>query len=67
MLSIAAKVFKIGDSVPEGGAYLCVPCGFIQNFKAGEFFTPCVACLAGTADGPEGYQDEESEFWQFIG
>lgn len=67
MAVITEQLFKIGDIVPESGAYVCVPCGFIQNFSAGERFTACLACLAGTSDGPEGYKDDEAEFWQFAG
>jgi hypothetical protein len=58
---------KIGDVVPQSGMYLCVPCGFVQEFKEGEQFTECLACLAGTPYGPEGYQHPDAEFWEFIG
>ncbi len=59
-------LYKIGDTVPESSVYLCVPCGYAQYFEAGSKFTTCEACLAGTPDGPEGYQDPENEFWQLL-
>ena len=59
-------LYKIGDVVPESGSYLCVPCGYIQHFEVGGVFTTCEACLAGTENGPEGYQDPEGEFWQLL-
>lgn len=61
------QLFKKGDIVPTGGVYLCVPCGYTQYFKRGANFTECVACLAGTDLGPEGYRENEQEFWQLIG
>lgn len=62
-----ARLHKIGDIVPISGLYVCVPCGYTQTFEAGGLFTTCEACLAGTEYGPEGYQNEEVEFWQYIG
>lgn len=61
------QLFKKGDTVPASGSYLCVPCGYIQFFAAGTSFIECLACLAGTDFGPEGYRENEQEFWQFIG
>jgi hypothetical protein len=60
------KLYKIGDIVPMYGAYLCVPCGYIQAFEEGEVFMTCEACLAGTPDGPKDYQELEVEFWELI-
>lgn len=59
-------LYKIGDIVPTDGVYLCVPCGYMQEFQAGESFTTCEACLAGTENGPEGYRDAENEFWELV-
>ncbi len=61
------QLFKKGDVVAQSGRYVCVPCGYIQYFEAGSTFTECPACLAGTPYGPEGYREDEQEFWQFIG
>lgn len=63
---VATKLYAVADVIPVSGDYLCVPCGYLQYFEAGERFTPCLACLAGTSDGPSGYQSVEDEFWQFI-
>ncbi|MDQ5919741.1 MAG: hypothetical protein QG668_468, partial [Patescibacteria group bacterium] len=32
----------------------------------GEVFITCEACFAGTGDGPMGYTDEGSEFWELL-
>lgn len=58
--------FRMGETVTKTGWYLCVPCGYLQEFSAGNTFTACEVCRAGTDDGPEGYTDKESEFWEFI-
>ena len=61
------KVFyKIGDKVPVHGMYMCIPCGYVQEFKEGVLFTTCELCLAGTDEGPEGYKEAETEFWELI-
>lgn len=59
-------IYAIGNTVPLSGMYICVPCGYVQQFQAGDLFTTCDACLAGTEYGPEAYQSEEVEFWQLI-
>lgn len=64
--AILEKLYKIGDEVPQSGQYLCVPCGYVQYFNEGDLFTTCDACLAGTPDGPEGYKQDEADFWQLI-
>jgi len=58
------QLHKIGDKVPATGNYVCVPCGYMQYFKEGDFFTTCEACYAGTDLGPENYQESDAEFWQ---
>lgn len=60
------ELYAIGDVIPETGLYVCVPCGYVQQFIAGEVFPTCDACLAGTENGPEEYREEEAEFWQLI-
>lgn len=67
MPTVVTQLFRKGDVVPVSGQYLCVPCGYVQRFEAGALFTECLACLAGTDLGPEGYREGEQEFWQFIG
>jgi hypothetical protein len=63
---ITKALYKIGDSVPESGSYLCVPCGYVQYFEAGKLFTTCDACFAGTEIAPEGFKDADAEFWQHV-
>jgi len=65
--AVVARLFSIGDLVPQSGSYLCVPCGYVQFFEAGAKFIECLACLAGTSDGPAGFQNQEAEFWQYLG
>lgn len=60
------ELYAIGDVVLETGLYVCVPCGYMQQFLAGEIFPTCDACLAGTENGPEEYRAEDVEFWQFV-
>jgi len=67
MYTVSKGMYKIGDRVEGDGMYLCIPCGFTQYFEKGSNFTTCDACLAGTETGPEGFREEASEFWQFIG
>lgn len=63
---LARVHYAVRDTVPVSGDYLCLPCGYIQFFEAGDQFTECLACLAGTAMGPLGYQNEADDFWQPI-
>ncbi|MBI2052764.1 MAG: hypothetical protein HYT34_00785 [Candidatus Ryanbacteria bacterium] len=67
MQTVTERLSKIGDLVARSGMYVCVPCGYVQYFERGTFFTTCIACFAGTDLGPEGFQDASSEFWQFLG
>lgn len=67
MVTTVTRLYKKGDVVLLSGAYVCVPCGYVQHFNAGALFTECFACLAGTEFGPEGYREGEQEFWQCIG
>lgn len=64
---MADSLYKIGDKVLASGNYLCVPCGYLQYFQEGEFFTTCEACYAGTDLGPEDFREPDAEFWQFVG
>ncbi len=67
VLERTKTLYKIGDIVPEHGMYMCVPCGYVQEFLKGDQFTTCELCFAGTIDGPEEYTDSESEFWELLG
>ncbi len=58
-------LYKIDDIVPIHGMYMCIPCGYVQEFQEGAVFTTCELCLAGTEDGPDGYK-EEVEFWELL-
>ncbi len=63
---VATAQYGIGARVPRTGLYVCVPCGYVEQFREGELFPTCEACLAGTENGPERYVDEEVEFWEFV-
>lgn len=67
MQTMVTQLFKKGDIVHASGHYLCVPCGYVQFFEGGAAFTECLACLAGTEFGPEGYRENDQEFWQYLG
>ncbi|MBI3627655.1 MAG: hypothetical protein HY220_02825 [Candidatus Sungbacteria bacterium] len=64
---VATKIYSINEIVPVSGNYICVPCGYVQYFEAGDKFIECLACLAGTLYGPAGFQSPADEFWQFVG
>ncbi len=59
-------IFSVGEKVPFSGRYVCVPCGYTQYFEKGDMFTICEVCLAGTPDGPTGYESADSEFWEYV-
>jgi hypothetical protein len=59
-------LYKIGNTAPVHGMYMCIPCGYVQEFQEGVLFTTCELCLAGTDEGPEGYKEAETEFWELI-
>lgn len=63
---MSEPLYKVGDQVPERGWYLCVPCGFADEFNAGDTFPVCKVCLAGTEEGPEGYTEAHVDYWQRI-
>lgn len=56
-------LYHKGEEVPETAQYVCVPCGFQTNLVKGEKFPECMACLAGTEDGPEEYASGQ-ELWE---
>jgi len=60
------KLYAIGAVVPTSGNYVCLGCGEIRTFVQGSTFGTCPYCAAGTARGPEGYQEEGVEFWKLI-
>lgn len=62
MLAVVTQTYAKSDIAPVSGMYVCLPCGFTQYFEAGSRFTECLACLAGTPFGPEGYREDEQEF-----
>lgn len=67
MFVAVTQRFTAGGVVPVSGAYVCVPCGYVERLDAGARFPPCPACLAGTEFGPEGYREHEQEFWELLG
>ena len=55
--------FSKGDTVPQEGDCVCVPCGYRHHFKPGEHFTECISCMSGTSDGHEDFV-EGQEMWE---
>jgi len=39
------KIFQKGETVKEEGKYVCVPCGYHHEYKAGQKFAECTSCL----------------------
>lgn len=37
--------YRVGEYVPLGGCYVCVPCGFRMYLSEGEFFPACISCM----------------------
>lgn len=54
------------EEVPVSGTYVCVPCGYKMQLEQDDTFPECMACLAGTSDGPEEYV-EGQELWERVG
>lgn len=57
------NIFNKGDTVPEDADYICVPCGYKRELKAGETFGECTSCLAGTDEGEKEYM-EGTSLWE---
>jgi rubrerythrin len=55
--------YKWGQMVPENGEYLCIDCGYIEEFVAGSVFPICEVCLAGEPGGPS---ETNQGFWEKI-
>ncbi len=51
------NVYNKGDVVPTDGKYVCSPCGYHHEYKAGETFGECTSCMAGSTDGHPDYVD----------
>jgi hypothetical protein len=60
---IPSGPFSKDQIVPAEGDYVCVPCGYHHHYHAGEKFTECISCLAGTSDGHEDFI-EGQEMWE---
>ncbi len=52
-----------GQIVAESGEYLCMDCGYIETFSAGQVFPVCEVCLAGDPEGP---LEVTAGFWEKI-
>jgi hypothetical protein len=57
------KLYKWGQIVPEAGDYLCVDCGYIATFEAGDIFPVCEVCLSGEPAGPT---SSDGAFWEKV-
>lgn len=59
------KVFNKGERVENSGKYVCVPCGYHHEYKAGELFGECTSCLTNNKDKEEELEDiEGSGMWE---
>ena len=57
------KLYKWGQIVPEDGDYLCVDCGYIASFEAGDIFPVCEVCLSGEPAGPT---SSDGAYWEKV-
>lgn len=57
------NLYKWGQVVPEDGDYLCVDCGFIESFSAGDIFPVCEVCLSGEPAGPT---SSDGAYWEKV-
>jgi hypothetical protein len=46
--------YKWCQPVPETVEYLCVDCGYVEEFSEGSIFPICEVCIAGEPSGPSG-------------
>lgn len=58
--------FSKGQTVPHDGKYVCVPCGYQHDYKAGETFGECLSCLSGTPNGEHEEYLEGEEMWEKV-
>ena len=58
------NLWRIAQVVPKDGEYLCVDCGYIEEFKTGELFPLCEVCLSGDPDGPSAVA---KGYWEYLG
>lgn len=56
-------LYKWGQRVPKTADYICVDCGYIEEFKEGSVFTVCEACLSGEFEGPSG---PKVGYWEMV-
>jgi len=61
--AVEENIYAFGQPVPEDGEYLCTDCGFIEDFKVGQYFDVCEVCLAGDPDGP---LEIDAGYWEKI-
>ena len=60
----ADNLYRIAQVVPKDGEYLCVDCGYIEEFTKGDLFPLCEVCLSGDPDGPSAV---EKGYWEYLG
>ena len=58
------NTWRVAQVVPKTGEYLCIDCGYIEEFKAGGLFPVCEVCLSGDPDGPSAL---EKGYWEYLG
>ncbi|MEM1312250.1 MAG: hypothetical protein AAGF07_02185 [Patescibacteria group bacterium] len=57
------NMYKWGQIVPEDGDYLCIDCGYIGSFNAGDIFPVCEVCLSGEPAGPT---SSDGGYWEKV-
>jgi hypothetical protein len=56
-------LYKWGQRAPQTADYICVDCGYIEEFPEGAVFTVCEACLSGEFGGPSG---PKIGYWEMV-
>jgi hypothetical protein len=64
--TLMTKPFSKGDTVPEEGDWVCVPCGYKHHYHVGEQFGECMSCLSGTPNGEHEEFLEGEEMWEKV-
>jgi hypothetical protein len=59
------KYWRVGQIIPKTGDYLCIDCGNITTFQAGDVFYVCDVCMSGDPTGPT--EGTEQGYWEFLG
>jgi hypothetical protein len=58
------NLWRFGQKILVTGEYLCVDCGYIENFESGDLFPICEVCRSGDPAGPTDGTDQG--YWEIL-